>query len=62
MATQPNEEAPEGKEARIQVLIPKACGYCRNCNLPVDDHIVFCEPFCERQYLHERGAGPAPVR
>lgn len=63
MAAQPNAQTQDHGAARAEApRLPKACGYCHNCNITVDDHIVFCEPFCRQQWHHERGAGPAPVR
>lgn len=62
MAAQPHVETQEAVGVEEARRLPKACGYCHNCNIGVDDHIVFCEPFCRQQWHHERGAGPAPVR
>ena len=54
MATQPHVETPQEHQG---IEFPKAVGYCWHCNIPVDDHIVFCEERCKRLWLEER-AGP----
>jgi hypothetical protein len=46
MATQPNAQTQDAPRL-------KACGYCWNCNLAVDDKILFCEPFCEEEYASQ---------
>jgi hypothetical protein len=45
MAAQPNVETEALEEGP---RIPKADGYCANCVIVVDDHIVWCDAKCER--------------
>lgn len=52
MGTQ-HAEAP--KTDRTTALKPN--GYCHNCCLRVDDGILFCEPFCKRQWEIEHPEG-----